>query len=120
MHIGFRTPAFGSVEVHTAVRDTQLGLAVSSERGDLRGLLAQEVPGLQAVFHQQGLQLDHIRFVAPGSGTGTGFSAGSNSHSNSPENGRSPRSWFSHDAEAETAAASSEIQMSTTRLSVHA
>jgi hypothetical protein len=65
MHIGFRTPAFGSVEVHTAVRDTQLGLAVSSERGDLRGFLAQEVPGLQTVFHQQGLQFDQIRFMAP-------------------------------------------------------
>jgi hypothetical protein len=118
MHIGFRSPAFGSVEVHTAVRDTQLGLAVSSERGDLRGFLAQEVPGLQTVFHQQGLQFDQIRFMAPGSGTGTGFSGGSNS--SSPENGRSPRSWFSQDAAPAPDTATSEIQISTTRLSVHA
>jgi hypothetical protein len=118
MHIGFRSPAFGSVEVHTAVRDTQLGLSVSSERGDLRGLLAQEVPALQAVFHQQGLQFDQIRFVSPGNGTGTGFSSGSNS--NSPGNGHNPRSWFSKNAVPEPNNATSEIQISTTRLSVHA
>jgi hypothetical protein len=120
MHIGFRSPAFGSVEVHTAVRDTQLGLAVSSERGDLRGFLAQEVPALQTVFHQQGLQFDQIRFVAPGSGTGTGLSSGSNSNSNSPENGRSPRSWFSQAAALEPDTATSEIQIGANRLSVHA
>lgn len=120
MHIGFRSAAFGIVEVHTAVRDTQLGLAVSSERGDLRGFLAQEVPALQTVFHQQGLQFDQIRFVAPGAGTGTGFSGGSNSNSNSPENGRSPRSWFSQAAALEPDTTTSQIQISTTRLSVHA
>jgi hypothetical protein len=119
MHIGFRSPAFGSVEVHTAVRDTQLGLAVSSEKGDLRGFLAQEVPALQTVFHQQGLQFDQIRFMTPGSGTGSGFSAGSESNSNSPGNERTPRSWFSQDA-PEPDMAASEIQIRTTRLSVHA
>jgi hypothetical protein len=120
MHIGFRSPAFGSVEVHTAVRDAQLGLAVSSERGDLRGFLAQEVPGLQNVFHQQGLQFDQIRFVSPGSGTGTGFSTGSDPNANSPGNGRNPKTWFSQDAAAEPDSATAEIQVSTTRLSVHA
>jgi len=120
MHIGFRTPAFGSVEVHTAVRDAQLGLAVSSERGDLRGFLAQEVPALQTVFHQQGLQFDQIRFMTPSSGTGTGFSGGSNSNANSQGNGRSPRSWFSQDAAPEPDAATSEIEIGTTKLSVHA
>jgi len=120
MHIGFRSPAFGSVEVHTAVRDTQLGLSVSSERGDLRGFLVQEVPGLQTVFHQQGLQFDQIRFVAPGSGTGTGFSSGANSNSNSPGNGRNPRSWFSQAPASQADSATSEIQISSTRLSVHA
>jgi len=123
MHIGFRTPAFGSVEVHTAVRDTTLGLAVSSEKGDLRGFLTQEVPALQTVFHQQGLQFDQIRFMTPGSLTGTGFSGGSdsnsNSNSNSPGNERNPRSWFSQDG-PEPEIATSEIQNSTTRLSVHA
>jgi hypothetical protein len=119
MHIGFRTPAFGSVEVHTAVRDTQLGLAVSSERGDLRGFLAQEVPGLQTVFHQQGLQFDQIRFMAPGSGTGTGFTGGSDSHQDSG-NGRGSRSWFSQDVTPEPDTATSEIQPSTVRLSVQA
>lgn len=120
MHIGFRSPAFGNVEVHTAVRDTQLGLAVSSERGDLRGFLAPEVSGLQTVFHQQGLQFDQIRFMAHASGAGTGFSSGGDSHADSSGNGRGSRSWFSADAAPEPEVATSEIQASATRLSVHA
>ena len=48
MHIGLRTQAFGSVEVHTVVRDSQVGLSVGSERGDLRTFLATEVSGLPA------------------------------------------------------------------------
>lgn len=79
MHIGLRTEAFGSVEIHTVVRDSQLGLAVGSERGDLKNLLSADVPGLQMVFRQQDLRFDHIRFLGPGQQAGMNFSSGRDS-----------------------------------------
>jgi hypothetical protein len=63
MHIDMRTQDFGSVEVHTVLRESQLGLSVGSEKGDLRGFLAPEVPSLQAVIHQQDLRLDTLHFL---------------------------------------------------------
>jgi len=83
MHIGLRTQAFGSVEVHTVVRDSQVGLTVGSERGDLRSLLAPEVSGLQTSFRQQDLRFDNIHFLETSAGTTAGFSGGADSHSRS-------------------------------------
>jgi hypothetical protein len=83
MHIGLRTQAFGSVEVHTVVRDSQVGLTVGSERGDLRSLLAPEVSGLQTSFRQQDLRFDSIHFLETSAGTTAGFSGGADSHSRS-------------------------------------
>jgi hypothetical protein len=83
MHIGLRTQAFGSVEIHTVVRDSQVGLAVGSERGDLRTLLAVEVSGLQTAFRQQNLRFDNIHFLETGTGTTAGFSGGADSQGRS-------------------------------------
>jgi len=83
MHIGLRTQAFGSVEVHTVVRDSQVGLTVGSERGDLRSLLTPEVSGLQTTFRQQDLRFDNIQFLETNAGTTAGFSGGADSHSHS-------------------------------------
>ena len=93
MHIGLRTLAFGNVEVHTVVRDSQVGLAVGSEKGDLRTLLTAEIPGLQTKFHQHDLHLDNIRFLEHGPGFDTGFSAGADSQSRSfqQRGGAAPR-----------------------------
>jgi hypothetical protein len=90
MHIGLRTLAFGSVEVHTVVRDSQVGLAVGSERGDLRTFLAAEVPGLQTTFYQHDLHFDNIRFLDHGPGFDMGFSAGADSQSRSFQQGGRP------------------------------
>jgi hypothetical protein len=83
MHIGLRTQAFGSVEVHTVLRDSQVGLTVGSERGDLRTLLAPELSGLQSVFRQQDLRFDNIRFLESNAGTMAGFSGGGDSRARS-------------------------------------
>jgi len=83
MHIGLRTQAFGNVEVHTVVRDSQVGVSVGSERGDLRSLFAPEVSGLQNTFRQQDLRFDSIRFLENSAGTTAGFSGGSNSQARS-------------------------------------
>jgi hypothetical protein len=74
MHIGLRTQAFGNVELHTVVRDSQLGLAVGSEKGNLRGFLNSEIPTLQASLGQHDIRFEGIRFLGNGAGVGNGFS----------------------------------------------
>ena len=76
MHIGLRTQAFGNVELHTVVRDSQLGLAVGSEKGNLRSFLNSEMPTLQASLGQHNIRFDGIRFLENSGGAGTGFSGG--------------------------------------------
>jgi len=66
MRIGLRTQAFGIVNVHTALRDAQVGLAVSSERGDLHYLFTSEMPALQSALRQHDLHLGAIKFVQQG------------------------------------------------------
>jgi len=80
MHIDLRTQVFGSVEIHTAVRDNQLGLSLSNERGDLRSFLSAEVPALQTVAGQHDLQMGHIRYAESGIAMGAGFSGGRDAH----------------------------------------
>ncbi len=76
-----RTPDFGSVEVHTVVRDSQVGLSVGSEKGDLKGFLAPEVPSLQAAIHQQDLRFDSLRFLDHATAANAGFAGNPDSHS---------------------------------------
>jgi len=77
MHIGLSTTAFGTVEVHTVVRESQVGLTISSEKGDLRALLSSEVPGLQTTLRQHNLRLDEVKLLQPEQFSGSGsFSQG--------------------------------------------
>ena len=89
MHIDLRSPTFGNVEVHTTVRESQIGLAVGSDKGDLHSFLTAEVPSLQAAFRQQDLRFDQIHFLGQG-GAASGFSAGTDSHSGFLRQGRAP------------------------------
>ena len=121
MHIGLRTQAFGSVEVHTVVRDSQVGVSVGSERGDLRTFLSTEVSGLQTTFRQQDLRFDSIRFLETSAGTTAGFSGGADSQPRSSSQQHSaPAALFSiHGPPADAA----EVDISAglrTRLNVHA
>ncbi|HEX5433937.1 MAG TPA: flagellar hook-length control protein FliK, partial [Candidatus Angelobacter sp.] len=67
-----KTDDFGKVEVRTQLRDSQVGLAVESERGDLKTYLSPEIPGLQTTLHQHSLHLESMDFSHQG-----GQSAGS-------------------------------------------
>lgn len=78
MHIGLHTAAFGSVEVHAVVRDSQVGLAIGSERGDLHRFLANEVPGISGRLEQHDLRLDTVRFFDQGLSFDAGLASGSN------------------------------------------
>ena len=62
MRIGLSTSAFGNVEVRTVVHATEVGLAIGSERGDLRGLMGNELPGIANTLQQQNLRLHEVNF----------------------------------------------------------
>jgi Flagellar hook-length control protein FliK len=62
MRIGLNTSAFGSVEVHTVIHANDVGVLIGSEKGDLRSLLANELPGIANTLQQQNLRLSQVNF----------------------------------------------------------
>jgi hypothetical protein len=88
VHIGLRTTAFGSVEVHAVIRDSQVGLSIGSERGDLRHLLSTEVPGIEGRLQRHDLQLDSVKFFSQGASLDAGLASGGNTGSRHSSNAR--------------------------------
>jgi len=62
MRIGMTTAAFGNVEIHTVVHANDVGVLIGSEKGDLRSLLANELPGIASNLQQQNLRLNQVNF----------------------------------------------------------
>jgi hypothetical protein len=62
MRIGLNTSLFGSVEVRTVVAANDVGIVIGSEKGDLRSLLANELPGIASNLQQQNLRLNQVNF----------------------------------------------------------
>lgn len=79
MRIGLNTSAFGNVEVRTVVHANDVGVVIGSERGDLRGLLTNELPGITNTLQQHDLRLNQFNVHQPG----FAFSANSQSGGNS-------------------------------------
>ncbi len=118
LHLGMRTEAFGNVQVHTVVRDSQVGLAVGGERGDLRSFLTPEVPGLENNLRQHDLRFSGVQFLA-GEMTGA---AGQGNSGGYPQQFHAARS-FQHRAtlgEREVEESMSILAAVTSGLSVHA
>lgn len=88
MHLDLRTTAFGEVQVHTVIRDAQVGVTIGNERGDLGSYLSTELAGMQKHLQQHDLRFEGIQFV--GSGTAAG---GDNSGQGNPQSRN-----FSHGA----------------------
>jgi hypothetical protein len=89
MRLGVSTETFGSVQVHTVIRDSQVGLTIGSERGDLKSFLAAEVPGLESNLRQHDLHFSDVRFVSTNfSSSGNQF-GGAGSQSQGFQQGRS-------------------------------
>jgi Flagellar hook-length control protein FliK len=63
MRIGLNTSAFGSVEVRAVVHASDVGLVIGSEKGDLRSLLANDMPAITATLQQQSLRLNSVNFM---------------------------------------------------------
>ena len=62
MRIGMNTAAFGSVELRASVHANDVGLLIGSEKGDLRTLLANEMPALANTLQQQNLRLTSVSY----------------------------------------------------------
>ena len=77
MHVGIRTTAFGSVEIHTTVVQNQVGIAIQGERG-LAHWFSSEVPNLESGLKDHRLNLTAVDFGSDRSGvqTATGFQHG--------------------------------------------
>ncbi|MFZ0815878.1 MAG: flagellar hook-length control protein FliK, partial [Candidatus Sulfotelmatobacter sp.] len=76
MRIGVNTSAFGSVEVRTVIHASDVGLTIGSEKGDLRGLLGNEMPALTNSLQQQNLRLSNVSFTQGFSSAGNGAGGG--------------------------------------------
>lgn len=78
MRIGLNTAEFGSVEVRTSVHASDVGVQIGSEKGDLRSLLAPELPSIANTLQQQDLRLAQVSFHQQGFAFGgnSSFSGG--------------------------------------------
>jgi flagellar hook-length control protein FliK len=63
MRIEMNTSAFGNVEVRTVVHANDVGLVIGSEKGDLRTLLANEIPVITNTLQQQNLRLNSVNYM---------------------------------------------------------
>jgi len=77
MHVGIRTDAFGAVEIHTVVQQSQVGITVHSDR-DIGRWFSSEVPGLTSGLSNSHLNLTGVNFDSGRSGvqTATSFQHG--------------------------------------------
>ena len=79
MRIGLNTSAFGNVEVRTVVHANDVGVLIGSEKGDLRSLLSNELPGIANTLQQTELRLNQVNFHQQGFAFSNQMSSGSDS-----------------------------------------
>ena len=77
MHFGIRTNAFGNVEIHTIVEQSQVAVAIHGDR-DLARWFNSEMGGLESGLKSQHMNLTGADFSSNRSGvqTATGFQQG--------------------------------------------
>jgi hypothetical protein len=73
MHVGVRTDAFGAVEIHTVVQQSQVGITVHADR-DIARWFSSEVPGLESGLNHSHLNLTGVNFDSGRSGVQTASS----------------------------------------------
>jgi hypothetical protein len=76
MRIGMNTTAFGTVDVRTVVHASDVGLVIGSEKGDLRGLMTNEMPSISNSLQQQNLRLNSVNFMQGSASSGNGNGSG--------------------------------------------
>jgi hypothetical protein len=121
MHIGLQTTAFGTVEVHAVVRESQVGISIGSERGELHKLMTNEMPALSVRLQEHDLRLDQVRFFDQGPRFDAGSGSGSDGRASSFEQQRTAVLGALRPREPTADIGKSEILMERTAgLNVHA
>ena len=102
MHVGIRTDAFGAVEIHTVVQQSQVGITVHGDR-DLARWFSSEVPSIASGLKDQRLNLTAVDFSNRRSGvqTATSFQHGQPRQNFSQTTG-SPAAFGDQDAASES------------------
>ena len=82
MHLGVRTDAFGAIEIHTVVQQSQVGITVHGDR-DLARWFSSEVSSLESGLNKNHLNLTAVDFDHGRCGvqTATSFQQGQPRHS---------------------------------------
>jgi hypothetical protein len=76
LHFGVSTETFGRIDVHTVVHDTQVGVTLGAEHGNLRDAITRDLGVLETNLRRHDLQLEGVRFADSSSGTAMNFSGG--------------------------------------------
>jgi hypothetical protein len=74
MHVGIRTEAFGAVEIHAVVQQSQVGITVHADR-DIAHWFSSELPGLESGLNKTHLNLTAVDFDNGRSGVQTATSS---------------------------------------------
>ncbi len=98
MRIGMSTSAFGSVEVRAVVHASDVGLVIGSEKGDLRSLMANDIPAITSTLQQQSLRLNSVNFMQ-----GFAFSNNASGGGDSQQRAFAPAHAFASSASSEAA-----------------
>jgi hypothetical protein len=91
MRIGMNTSAFGSVEVRTTVHANDVGVVIGSEKGDLRSLMSNDLPGIANTLQQQNLRLNQVSFQQGAAFSGNSFSGNSSGNGSQQNSFSSPQ-----------------------------
>lgn len=83
MRIDLNTSAFGSVEVRAVVHANDVGVMIGSEKGDLRSLLINDLPGISNSLQQRDLRLHEVNFQQQGFAFSSDSSAGGHAQTRS-------------------------------------
>jgi flagellar hook-length control protein FliK len=109
MRIGLNTTAFGTVEIRTTVRANDVGVLIGSERGDLRSMLANELPAIaNTLQQQQNLRLTQVSFHQQGFAFSSGSSSGGDSNPRSFPTKPNPASSLSSESSSASSSSSTE------------
>ena len=92
------TSAFGSVEVRAVVHASDVGLVIGSEKGDLRSLLANDLPAITNTLQQQSLRLNSVNFMQ-----GFAFSNNASGGGDSQQHSFAPQHAFAGSASSDAA-----------------
>jgi len=119
MHLGVRTDAFGAVEIHTVVQQSQVGITVHADR-DIARWFSSEVPGLESGLNKSHLNLTAVGFDNGGSGvqTATSFQHGQPRQSFSPTPGSQTAALLDSLSEKDTASESATVDILPSDVSV--